>query len=845
MNPKALHVLEFDKILLRLAGHTSFSAGRELALSTLPTDDISLARQWLVETTEARRLLGEHSDVHLGGVHDVRPMLPLAERGVVLLAGDLLEIRSTLLRARTLRGLLTRLETRFPNLADIGFRIEPVAHVADQIAQVINERGDVLDSASPRLARLRGEIKVVQSRLMERLSKLISSSDTAQYLQETIVTQRQGRYVIPLKAEFKGRIRGLIHDQSASGATLFIEPFGVVELNNEWRKLQLDEQEEIRRLLAELSDLVGDEAPHIRQTVEALALLDLIFARARYADDLRASEPELVEFKEKEERKERRERGKVRARMDAQGGDSEPATFDLPPATPRHPGSTINLRKARHPLLDPDTVVPIDVYLQDDYFVILVTGPNTGGKTVTLKTVGLLALMAQSGMHLPVRDGSTLSCFETIFADIGDEQSIEQSLSTFSSHMTNIIAILDEADERSLVLLDELGAGTDPEEGSALARALLDHLVRRSVTTLATTHYSDLKVYAHSTPGVRNASVEFSVETLAPTYELSIGLPGRSNALAIATRLGLDRTIISAAEALVRPEALEADSLLHDIKNTRERLEAERAQAEAARRQAEAHEKELQYRLARVEEARREVLNEARAQAQAELDEMEIEIDRVRRQMAGFSAGGHVGSGASTHQQMLAEAQQVLAQRRKAAEAAPASVQAPVAPSHRAVPLAAGDTVWIPSLQASGQIVAVAPAEQDAEVQIGSFRMRLPLGRLERRDVSQAAPVGITKPKRLPAPEPSAGAAPIPHVGLELDIRGASVDEMLPRLEKYLDDAYLGMMPWVRIIHGKGTGVLRTAVRKELSKHPLVKSFREGEAGEGGDGVTVAYMVGQ
>jgi len=842
MNPKALHVLEFDKILHRLAVHTSFSAGRELALSTRPTDDVSLARQWLAETTEARRLLGEHSDVHLGGVHDVRPLLPLAERGVVLMANDLLEIRSTLLRARALRGLLTRLETRFPNLADIGFRIEPAPHVADQIAQVISERGEVLDNASPRLARLRGEIKVVQGRLTERLSKLISSSDTAQYLQEPIVTQRQGRYVIPLKAEFKGRIRGLIHDQSASGATLFIEPFGVVELNNEWRKLQLDEQEEIRRLLAELSDLVGDEAPHIRQTVEALALLDLIFARARYADDLRASEPELVGFKEKRESRERKERRgeKVSGAL----GASEDSSFIVHHSSFRHPGSTITLRKARHPLLDPETVVPIDVYLDDDYFVILVTGPNTGGKTVTLKTVGLLALMAQAGMHVPAGDGSTLSCFETIFADIGDEQSIEQSLSTFSSHMSNIIAILGEADERSLVLLDELGAGTDPEEGSALARALLDHLVQRSITTLATTHYSDLKVYAHSTPGVRNANVEFDLETLAPTYELSIGLPGRSNALAIATRLGMERAIISAAEALVRPEALAADSLLQDIKTTRERLEAERSQAEAARRQAEAHEKELRYRLARVEEARREVLNEARAQAQAELDQVEAEIDRLRRQMAGFSGSSHV-SGPSTHQQMLAEAQQVLAQRRKAAEPAPPSIEAQLTASQRAVPLAVGDTVWIPSLQASGQIAAISLADHDAEVQIGSFRMRLPLGRLERRDVSQAAPVGINKPKRVAEPESSGGATPLPHVGLELDIRGANIEEMLPRLEKYLDDAYLGMMPWVRIIHGKGTGVLRSAVRKELSKHPLVKSFREGEAGEGGDGVTVAYMVGQ
>jgi DNA mismatch repair protein MutS2 len=843
MNAKTLHVLEFDKILQRLAANTSFSAGRELALETAPTDDISLARQWLAETGEARRLLSEHSDVHLGGVHDLRPLLPQAERGAVLLATELLDIRSTLLRARAIRNVLTRLETRFPNLADIGFRIEPVPQVADQIAQVINERGEILDSASPKLARLRAEIKTVQGRLMERLNKLITTADTAQYLQEPIVTQRQGRYVVPIKAEFKGRLRGLIHDQSASGATLFVEPFGVVELNNEWRKLQLDEEDEIRRLLAELSDLVADEAPYIRQTVEALALLDLIFARARYADELRCSEPELVGWTEERLRAEGRGQRTQRKGPDAESNEAVETAVTVP-----HPGSVIDLKRARHPLLDPETVVPIDVTLDPDYFVVLITGPNTGGKTVSLKTVGLLTLMAQAGLHIPAMDGSRLSCFEQVFADIGDEQSIEQSLSTFSSHMTNIIGILDEAGERSLVLLDELGAGTDPEEGSALARALLDTLVRRRVTVLATTHYSDLKVYAHSTPGVRNASVEFDVETLAPTYELSIGLPGRSNALAIATRLGLDRAIISAAEALVRPEALEADSLLQGIKDTRQRLETERSQAEAARRQAEAHEKELRFRLGKLEEARREVLNEARAQAQTELEDLAVELEQVRRQLAGFAsmAGADAGGqSASTHRQMLAEAQRVVAARQQAAAKVPATTEPQPLPSQRIVPLAVGDTVWIPSLQASGQIVDLTVGNDDAEVQIGSFRMRLPVSRLERRDASQALPVGVTKPKTLPVPAPSVAAPPAPHVGMELDIRGSSVEEMLPRLEKYLDDAYLGMLPWVRIIHGKGTGVLRAAVRKELSKHPLVKTFREGELSEGGDGVTVAYLAGQ
>ncbi len=821
MNAKSLHLLEFDKICQRLAEHTSFSAGRQLALNTLPTDDLRLALQWQAETAEARTLLGEHNDVHLGGVFDVRPLLPQAERGGVLLPPDLLQLRSTLLRARTLRSILVRLEHRFPSLADIAYRIEPVPHLADQIGQAVSERGEVMDSASPKLARLRAEIRTVQGRVLERLNRYVTNADTSQYLQEPIVTQRQGRYVVPLRAEFKGRIRGLIHDQSSSGATLFIEPYAVVELNNEWRQLELDEQDEVRRILAELSDLVAEEAPYIRQTVEALAVLDHIFARARYANDIRGVRPELMLFGDRP-------------------GHGNKTHRDAPAAAPPHPGSIIDLRRARHPLLDPETVVPVDVTFDHTFFILLITGPNTGGKTVTLKTVGLLALMAQSGMHIPASEGSTLSCFEGIYADIGDEQSIEQSLSTFSSHMTNIITILEEADDHSLVLLDELGAGTDPEEGSALARALLDHLLRWRITTLATTHYSDLKLYAHSTPGVRNASVEFDIESLRPTYELSIGLPGRSNALAIATRLGLSPAIIRAAELLVRPEALEADSLLQDIKETRRALEAERVQAETVRRQVEAQDKDLRYRLSKIEEARRQVLNEARQQAQDQLEVLAQELEQLRRQLSNIGTA----SGPSTHQQMLAEAQRILAERSKTTQAVPESVQ-PQAVKVEPVPLATGETVWIPSLRSSAQIVALENGE--ADLQIGSFRMRLPVDRLERLDVSAATPPGPPRPGRLPATPAYAASSlpPPPQVGLELDIRGTTVEEMLPRLERYLDDAYLAMLPWVRIIHGKGTGALRAAVRKELSKHPLVKTAREGEPGEGGDGVTVVYLVGQ
>ena len=538
MNEHTYRVLDFDKILARLASYCSFEISKELALAWRPTNDLGEARTWQQETEEARQMLSQQPDLHLGGVYDLRGILAQAERGGTLLPGDLLQVRSTLLRARRLRQVLLANQARFPALAEWGEQLQDLEHVAAEIGRAISDRGEVVDGASPRLGRLRAEVRILQDRLLDRMRRIAENPEHAPFLQEAIVTQRQGRYVVPVRAEFKGRLPGIVHDQSGSGATLFVEPAAMVELNNDLRQRQLEEEEEVNRILRELTEHVAEEALYIRASLIALSGLDLILARAHYAGELEANQPELLGFHRDD-----------RFRPD------------------QHPGVLVEFRQARHPLLDPQRVVPIDFHFGEDYFILVITGPNTGGKTVSLKTAGLLTLMAQAGMAIPAKPGSRLTMFEAVHADIGDEQSIEQSLSTFSSHMTNIIRILGEATPHSLVLLDELGAGTDPEEGSALARALLGHLRDSGIPTAATTHYSEVKLYAHNTPGISNASVEFDLETLSPTYELSIGLPGRSNALAIARRLGLPRSLVDGAETLVRPESLEADTLLAEIRS--------------------------------------------------------------------------------------------------------------------------------------------------------------------------------------------------------------------------------------------------------------------------------------
>ncbi len=802
MNEKTFEVLELPKILEKLAAYTDFSGGRELARALRPTPYLDEALERQQETTEARLLLELGTNVSLGGVFDVREAARAAIRGVIVEPPILLDILSTLRRATTLRRLLTRLRGQAPRLAQIAELIEECPRVQEEIARVINDRGEINDTASPRLAIIRRDLRVAFDRLQSKLQNIINNPNNVKYLQEPLITQRNGRYVIPLRAEFKGRIKGIVHDQSASGATLWIEPLTTVEHNNTWRELQIQEQDEIRRILQELTDLIGREATYITRTVETLAQLDLIFARARYADSIAATAPTLVGFRE----------------MPSRDGF-------------QHPGSTLTLPEARHPLLDPETVVPIDVYLDDETYVLVITGPNTGGKTVALKTVGLLALMAQCGLHLPTQQGAVLSVFSGIYADIGDEQSIEQSLSTFSAHMTNTIRILKECDERSLVVLDEVGAGTDPAEGSALARAILAALLRKRTTTLVTTHHPELKVWSHEQRGVRNASVVFDLETLAPTYQLVIGLPGRSNALAIAARLGMNPAIIDEARSMITTESMIADDLLDEIHRTRDDIRREKAAAAALRKEAEDLRRQLQTRLDAIEAERRELLQEAREEIRAELEDLQAELRRLRRRLQ--AAGQPL--------EALKEIEDSAQELEVELETPVHNVIAPPVEGLEERRLRLGDPVWVHSLSAEGVITELSKTE--AEVQIGRLRLRARLDDLTYRTRSERK--AGEKPTPRPAPERATPAPRVASPGLELDLRGVRVEDALPRVEDYLDAAYMAGLPFVRIIHGKGTGALRKAVQDLVHKHPLTRSWERGRPDEGGDGVTVVFLVSQ
>ncbi len=805
MDEKSLHILEFDKILHILAAYTSFSGGEELARRLRPTTQQLEAELWQTQTQEAVHLLDNHTNVTIGGARDVRPAVDNAFRGFTLLPEDFLAIKGTLEASRALKRQLQKLREQYPHLAEIAELIEECPGLVTAISNTLDERGDVLDSASPRLARVRQEQRIVHGRIQDRLQRILNS-EQSRFLQEAIVTMRNGRYVIPLRADAKGRIPGIVHDLSGSGATLWVEPISTVDLNNEHRELYLQEQEEINRILRALSAKVAEQGEAIKRIVARMAELDLIFARARYAQQLDGVPPLFVEW--------RTSRPTRPPRHTSTRAKGAPAPPDL------HPGSTIWVKGARHPLLNPETVVPTDLTLDEETFIVLITGPNTGGKTVSLKTMGLMVLMAQSGLHLPAVE-ARLTVFDNVYADIGDEQSIEQSLSTFSAHLTNIVRILAEVDSRSLVLLDELGSGTDPSEGAALAQAITNYLRDKGATTFIATHYPELKVYASQTPGATNASMLFDVETLSPTYEMSIGLPGRSNAFAIARRLGLDETILAEAMRLVGTDSREAENILDSIYELRQKMEAEQAGTQLALRQAEQTRAALNARLAAIDEERQQLLQSARAQVEAELAEVKQEAKRLRSLLKDAASATAVKKIA----QQAEEVAQALA------EAEPLPSLTADEPRPRQKKLQVGDIVQIKSLGTRGEIVSL--GKKEALVMVGRLQMRAGLDELEFKERPLASEE-VIESRSAPL-----GKSP----GMELDIRGKRVEEGLAELTAYLDAAFLARMPWVRIIHGKGTGRLRQAIRKALAQNSHVASWEEGKDGEGGDGVTVARLV--
>ena len=824
MNPKTLTTLELPKILERLATYTAFGAGHELAQGLAPSADLAEVQRRQQFTSEAVRLLHLRPDIGLGGVHDIRDPVHRCGLGAILDAQQYMEILTTAEVARELRAVVLRTQEQkdgLPGLAALAGGIVPQPRLEAEIHRIFDRDGNVQDAASPALGRIRAQVRVAHARVIDRLNQIIHSERGGHALQDTIIVERAGRYVLPVKADFKGQLRGIVHDQSASGATLFIEPLAVVELANEWRRLQLDEAEEIERILRGLSAQIGAEAGPLKTMVEILARMDLALAKGKYSQALDAAEP----------------------------------TLGLPCAD----AGGLFLRNARHPLLT-GRVVPISVELGERFRILLITGPNTGGKTVALKTVGLLTLMAQCGLHIPADPGSHLLVFAKVFADIGDEQSIEQSLSTFSSHMRNIIGILEQVDAQSLVLLDELGAGTDPTEGAALARAIVTHLLEAGALAIGTTHYSELKAYAYTTPNVENASVEFDLETLAPTYKLTVGLPGRSNALAIAQRLGMAPALVDAARQFLDPHEVRVENLIESIRKERAAAAEERIEAERARRGLEQERRELAAQLKDIDRLRRQGLEEELADVRTLLRQVraDTETNALTRQWI------------AEHAQRLEQAQKDLRQsrheRRQAAEAARGPAPAADEPVEAPRPLRPGDRVRVPAFDSEGDVLTAPDAGDTVEVQLGAFKMRLAVGDLERvrrrsdgegwtliegsDGASTAQPPAPRMWGAEPAERRSAGRsgasvlqqAALAAPSLEFDCRGWRAEEVEPALDPYLQQAALAGMPMVRIIHGKGTGVLREVVRTILKRHPLVRGWQPAPLEQGGEGATLAFF---
>lgn len=787
MNSKVLRVLEYHKIIDQLTEKASSEPGKRLTAALVPMTDLEEIKTAQTQTADALGRLFANGSTSFGSNKDLGMSLKSLEVGSVLSVTELLRIASFLENVNRIKTYGRRDRDDIPgDSLDVYFdSLEPLTPLANEISRCILSEEEIADDASPALKRIRRSMAITNDRIHSQLNSMINGS-LRTYLQDAVVTIRDNRYCVPVKSEYKGQVPGMVHDQSSTGSTFFIEPAAIVNLNNELKELSIKEQEEIEAVLASLSALAASQTEALAENQKSMTMLDFIFAKASLAMEQNAT---------------------------------------MPLFNTEH---QIRIRKGRHPLIDKKAVVPVDILLGIDFDLLIITGPNTGGKTVALKTVGLLTLMGQAGLHIPALDRSELSVFREVYADIGDEQSIEQSLSTFSSHMTSIVSILQDADADSLCLFDELGAGTDPTEGAALAISVLDYLHNRGIRTMATTHYSELKVYALSTPFVENACCEFNVETLRPTYRLLIGIPGKSNAFAISSRLGLPDHIIEDARRHITQDKESFEDLLANLESSRLTIEKEQAEIEAYKREVQALKERLEFKQEKIDQSRDRIIREANEEAR--------EILQSAKQLADETIRTFQKAGASSSIKDLEQSRRKVHE--KISEKNEKLALKNEKPTHKTLKpnqIRLGDSVKVVSMGLKGSVSSLPDKNGKLFVQCGIIRSQVSLSDLV---LLEEETVKTEKMQRS-----SSGKLKMSKsysVSTEINLLGKTVDEALSELDKYLDDAYLAHLPSVRIVHGKGTGALRKAVQGYLRKNRVIKSFRLGEFGEGDAGVTIA-----
>ncbi len=787
MNKRSIRVLEYGKIKGMLKGLATSALGKELVEELTPQNNYDEIKNRLMETSEAVSIVIQKGSVPFGPIYDLGRYLKIAEIGSYLYPGQLLEVGDTLRTARVLKNFIKASEgEEFSPLQSLISNISTYREIEKRIEEAIISPEEISDNASPALKNIRRQIENKNTSIRNKLNSMINSSRTQKYLQDAIITIRQDRFVIPVKAENKKDVPGLVHDQSSSGATLFIEPMIVVEMNNDLKELRLKEKAEIERILKEITGQIGIVSENIKINQELLAKLDFIFAKAKLSLSMKAMEPKL------------------------------------------NNKGYIKIKNGRHPLINPSEVVPSNIWIGDNFDTLLITGPNTGGKTVTLKTLGLLVLMTQSGLHVPADYGTEISIFEQVYADIGDEQSIEQSLSTFSSHMTNIVDILENVTGRDLVILDELGSGTDPTEGAALAMAILTHLYNKGVKTIATTHYSELKQYALAAEGVENASVEFDVETLSPTYRLLIGVPGKSNALEISRRLGLGEDIISKSKEFITSDDIEFEEIISNIETNRKSAEKERDEAVKLRLDVQKLKEDYEKKYDKLKAQRDKEIREAKEEARKILKEAKREADEIIKELRGIS--GDVGR---ERNKKIEELRRKMKDKMESFHE-PVYFNEDLSDSKPPKKLNIGDRVKILNLNQDGTVLSEPNNNGELTVQAGIMKINVNISTLR-----------LLKPQKGTANKTNMGKimkSKTQSIRNEIDLRGMNIEESIIDLDKYLDDAYLARLEQVTVIHGKGTGALRKGIKTFLKKHSHVKTFRDGEYGEGGSGVTVVDL---